>query len=142
MECFSCFANCDQGDVVMLGGSAGEVTHVVDHTGDDGLRTVVMTSAGLDRFDHAFDAKLVARGIERFGHSVSVKEKTITALNRHIVIVSYPIEHASAVNSHHHPGRLDPFYRAGRGFIKQRRIVSRAGKGDTAPGLIENGVSH
>ena len=32
----------------MLRGGAGEVAHVVDHTGDNGLRTVVMASAGSD----------------------------------------------------------------------------------------------
>ena len=51
------------------------------------------------RLDHAFDAKFVSVCVERFGHSVRVKNQAIVAFERDGEIARYPIEHASAVNS-------------------------------------------
>src|SRR5262249_5431019 len=86
---FSSFGNFNYSDVVVLWSGSGKVAHIFDHVADDCLWAIVVSDAGPDRFDHAFNPKLVSRGIERFGHSVGVKEETIAALDRHIVIVSH-----------------------------------------------------
>src|SRR5205814_7091588 len=101
---FSCFADGDQCDVVVLRDRTGKLAHVLYDPLHNRLRTIVC--AGADRLHHTLDAKLVSLGIKRLGYAVSVKNEAIIALERYREIDCKPIEHTSAVNSHHHPGGL------------------------------------
>src|SRR4030095_1231155 len=99
-ESFSCFANGNQSDVVVLRDRTGKVANVLDDFSYNCLRPI--DRAGANRLDHAIETELVSVGIKCFGHTVGVEDEAITALERDGEVDSKPIEHVSAVNAHDH----------------------------------------
>ena len=90
-EPFSCFADGNQSDVVVLGIRTGKIMHVID----DSLynRLGAIGRAGADRLDRALKTEFVSFRIERFRHAVGVKDEAIIALERDGEISSKPIKH-------------------------------------------------
>src|SRR5206468_11668116 len=103
---FSCFANGNQSNVVILRERTGKIAHILDNSLHNRRRTV--SRAGADRLNRAVKAEFVSFSIERFRHAVGVENEAIIALERDGEIGSEPIEHISAVNSYDHSRR---FYR-------------------------------
>src|ERR1039457_3513332 len=99
-EFFSCLANSDQSDVVILRLRSNEIPQLVDQTRDHGR--CATRRAGANALYHAVKAKFVSVCVERLGHSVRIEKQAIVPFQRESEVARYPIEHASTVNSHDH----------------------------------------
>src|SRR5438067_2015986 len=123
---FSCFANSDQSDVIVLWLRSNEAPQLVDQTRDYSRRAT--RRAGANGLDNAVKAKFISVCVERFGHSIRVEKQAIVLFQRESEVARYPIEHASTVNSDDHAERLYRRHGFSGALVKKRRIMSGARK--------------